>query len=58
MKHGKTLEQIERDERDVEDMRKDDAPVIPEPRGAKKGRGMRDWTHTPEIMQPRGSQAQ
>ena len=58
MKHGKTLEQIERDERDVEDMRKDGAPVIPEPRRAKKGHGMRDWAHTPEIMQPRGSQAQ
>ena len=28
MKHGKTLEQILRDERDVEDMRKDDAPLF------------------------------
>ena len=58
MKHGKTLEQIERDERDVEDMRKDDAPIVVEARRAKKGREVRDWTHTPEIMQPRDSQAQ
>lgn len=45
MKHGKNLDEIERDERDVEDMRQDNAPISPttpqkcslEPRGAKKG---------------------
>jgi len=41
MKHGKTLEQIERDERDVEDMRKDDASIVVEVRRAKKGREVR-----------------
>jgi len=49
---------IDRDERDVEDMRKDDAPVIAEARRAKKGRRVRDWAHSAKIMQPRASQAQ
>jgi hypothetical protein len=58
MKHGKTLEQIERDERDVEDMRKDDAPIVVEARRAKKGREVRDWAHTANIIDPGASQAQ
>jgi hypothetical protein len=57
MKHGKTREEIERDERDVEDMRKDDALII-EPRGAKKGHGTRSWAHSTEIIDPGASQAQ
>lgn len=57
MKHGKTQDQDERDERDVEDMRKDNAliPILPE---AKKGHGARDWAHTPKIIDPGASQAQ
>jgi len=58
MKHGKTLEQIERDERDVEDMRKDDAPIVVEARRAKRGREVRDWAHTANIIDPGASQAQ
>jgi hypothetical protein len=36
MKHD-----VERDERDVEDMRKDNTLIIPEPRRAKRGHGVR-----------------
>lgn len=41
MKREKTKGDIERDERDVEDMRKDDEPVVAEAHVAKGGRGVR-----------------
>ena len=58
MKQGKILGHIDRDERDVEDMRKDDAPIVLEARRAKKGREVRDWAHTANIIDPGASQAQ
>jgi hypothetical protein len=54
----KSDNQIERDERDVEDMRKDDAPVVVEARRAKKGREVRDWAHIANIIDPGAPQAQ
>ena len=53
----KSDNQIERDERDVEDMRKDDAPIVVEARRAKKGREVRDWAHTGNLIDPGASQA-
>jgi hypothetical protein len=46
---------IDRDERDVEDMRQDNAIIILEPHGAKKGRRVRDWAHMPKIIDPGAS---
>lgn len=57
MKNGKTQDEIERDKRDVEDMRKD-AAAIPTPREAKKGHKVRDWAHSTEIIDSGASQAQ
>ena len=53
MKHD-----VERDERDVEDMRKDNTPIFTEARRAKKGRRVRDWARSTEIIDPGAPQAQ
>ena len=58
MKQGKILGHIDRDERDVEDMRKDDVFIVVEARRAKKGREVRDWAHIANIIDPGASQAQ
>ena len=55
MKQEKIKGDIERDERDVEDMRKDNASIFAEAHRAKKGRGVRDWAHIPKIIDPGAS---
>ena len=55
MKCFKIPDEIERDKRDVEDMRKDNASIVAEAHRAKKGCRMRDWVHIPKIIDPGAS---